>query len=108
VVESCRELQLWSLAERLCQESEKAASADQALELARLAVRVAELAPGEEAWRSRLKGYALISLANAQRLGGDPSGAEETFAQARKLWEAGAAGDPGLLLGTPASHRPLL
>jgi transcriptional regulator with XRE-family HTH domain len=59
LVEDAREFQIWSLAERLCHESEEAASdrADRALELARLAYRVAELAPdGGEAWRSRLKG----------------------------------------------------
>ena len=81
VVEDAREFQLWSLAERLCHESEEAASdrADRALELARLAHRVAELDPGGEAWRSRLEGYTLGFLANAQRVGGDLPGAEETF-----------------------------
>jgi tetratricopeptide (TPR) repeat protein len=99
LVESSEEFQLWSLAERLCHESEEAASdrADRALELARLAHRVAELAPGGEAWRSRLEGYALGFLANAQRVGGDLPGAEETFARAWNLWEAGAGCDPGLL-----------
>jgi transcriptional regulator with XRE-family HTH domain len=99
LVESAREFQIWSLAERLCHESEDAASdrADRALELARLAHRVAELAPGGEAWRSRLEGYTLGFLANARRVGGDLTGAEETFARAWKLWEAGAAADSGLL-----------
>jgi tetratricopeptide (TPR) repeat protein len=99
VVEGAREFQIWSLAERLCHESEEAASdrADRALELARLAHRVAELAPGGDAWRSRLKGYTMGFLANAQRVGGDLPAAEETFALAWKLWEAGAGSDPGLL-----------
>jgi tetratricopeptide (TPR) repeat protein len=99
LVESAREFQLWSLAERLSHESEEAASdrADRALELARLAHRVAELAPGAEAWRSRLEGYTLGFFANARRVGGDLPGAEETFARAWKLWKAGAGADPGLL-----------
>lgn len=92
LVEKAREFQTWGLAERLCHESEDAASdrADRALELAGLAQRVAELAPGEEAWRSRLQGYALAFLANAQRVANDLPRAEATFAHAWKLWEAGA------------------
>ena len=98
-VEDAREFQLWSLAERLCHESEEAASdrADRALELARLAHRVAELVPDGEIWRSRLEGYTLGFLANAQRVSGDLPGAEATFAHAWKLWEAGAGSDHGLL-----------
>ena len=93
LVESTQEFQLWALAERLCHESEDAASdrADRALELARLAHRVAELAPeGGDTWRSRLEGYALAFVANAQRVGGFLPIAEETFVRAWKLWRAGA------------------
>src|SRR5215203_262100 len=99
LVEKAREFQTWALSERLCHASEEAASdrADFALELAGLACRVAELAPGEEAWRSRLQGYALAYLANARRVANDLTGAEEAFAQAWKLWQAGAEADPGLL-----------
>jgi transcriptional regulator with XRE-family HTH domain len=98
LVESCREFQVWSLAERLCHESEEAASdrADRALELARLAHRVAELGP-EGGWRSRVEGYALGYLANAQRVSGDLPRAEETFVRAWRLWELGAGAEPGLL-----------
>jgi transcriptional regulator with XRE-family HTH domain len=99
VVEDAREFQIWSLAERLCHESEEAASdrADRALELARLAHRVAELAPCGKTWRSRLEGYTLGFLANAQRVGNDMPAAEATFARAWELWEAGAGSDQGLL-----------
>jgi len=98
-VEGAQEFQIWSLAERLCHESEEAASdrADRALELARLAHRVAELVPDGEIWRSRLEGYTLGFLANAQRVSNDMPAAEETFARAWKLWEAGAGSDHGLL-----------
>lgn len=99
LVEKAREFQTWALAERLCYASEEAASdrVDRALELARLAFRVAELAPGEEAWRSRLQGYALAFLANAKRVANDLAGAEEAFTRAWELWQAGAEADPGLL-----------
>ncbi|HEV8580944.1 MAG TPA: helix-turn-helix transcriptional regulator [Thermoanaerobaculia bacterium] len=99
LIEKAREFQTWALAERLCHESLEAApdKADRALELAELACRVAELAPGDEAWRSRLRGYALAFLANARRVGNGLQGAEEAFAQAWQLWEAGASTDPGVL-----------
>lgn len=99
LVESAREYQSWALCERLCAESERAAAADarRAVELAELAVRVAVRVPGEESWRSRLQGYAWAHLGNARRVASDLPGAEEAFGKARPLWEAGAAGDPGLL-----------
>jgi len=43
-------------------------------------------------------GYASGFLANAQRVGNDLPGAEETFARAWKLWRAGAGADPRGLL----------
>ncbi len=100
-VESAREARTWAFAELLCNKSIEAASdrADRALELAALACRVAELGPGSEEWRSRLRGYALAFLANARRVANDLDEAEKAFAQAWKLWEAGAAADPGLLAG---------
>ena len=69
----------------------------ESLELAELARLIAELTPGEETWRSRLQGFAWAHVSKARRACGDPSGAEEAFARARQLWEAGGAGDPGLL-----------
>ena len=99
LVESSPEFHSWALAERLCHESEDAAAdrADRALELASLACRVAELTPGEDAWRSRLQGYCLAFLANARRVGNDMPGAEEIFARAWKLWAQGADSAPSLL-----------
>jgi transcriptional regulator with XRE-family HTH domain len=99
LVEKAREFQTWSLAELLCDKSAEAAShrADLALELAALACRAAELAPGGEVWRSRLRGYALAFLANALRVSNKLQEADASFARALALWEAGAAADPGLL-----------
>jgi tetratricopeptide (TPR) repeat protein len=104
-VETERRYWTWALAERLCEESVRAAAhrADGAMELARLALRVAELAPGSEPWRSRLLGWVWAFVANARRVHGDLPGAEEGFVRSDRLLEAGVAADPDLLDGT----RPL-
>ena len=99
LVEKAREFQSWALAELLCEKSEAAAShrAERALELGELACRVAAVAPGGEVWRRRLQGYTLAFLANAVRVAQDLPRAQEIFARALDLWQAGAAADPGLL-----------
>ncbi|HEX3130331.1 MAG TPA: helix-turn-helix domain-containing protein [Thermoanaerobaculia bacterium] len=99
LVEKAEEYQRWYVAERLCHESEKAAShrPSIALDLARLAVRAAELSPGEAGWKARLLGYCQAFLANALRVQGELQQAEEVFAQAEALWKSGAQADPGLL-----------
>jgi len=112
LVEKVAKYRNWALSELLCEESIKAAgdSADRALELANLALRVAELAPGEEAWRQRVQGYAWAHVGNAWRVKGDLPSADEAFGRFQKLWSAGAIGDPGLLnearvLGLEAALR---
>jgi transcriptional regulator with XRE-family HTH domain len=99
LVEDTPEFRSWALCELLCKESIKAAAdnADRARELAELALFVAELVGGEASWCWRLEGYAWAHVGNARRVGGDLPGAEEAFARAGKLWEAGAPGDPRLL-----------
>src|ERR1700687_4447947 len=91
LVERSPGLQHWALVELLCAESVRAAAdhAGSALELARLALRVAELAPGEDAWRSRLQAYAWAFAANAERVGSDLVAAEGSFATAWRLWGGG-------------------
>lgn len=98
-VETQPELRQWALAELLCEESVKAAadSADRALELASLALRVAELLPGEEPWRLRVQGYAWAHVGNARRVRGDLPSAGEAFDNAKRLWEAGDIGGSSLL-----------
>lgn len=112
IVEEALEHRNWALCELLCEESVKAAgdSADRAVELAELALLIAELAPGDEAWRSRLQGYAWAHVGNARRVKGELPGAEEAFTRSRKLWEVGASSDSKLLdeariLGLEASLR---
>lgn len=112
LVEDTADFHTWALCERICAESIQAAAdnADRALDLARLALLVAERIPGDEAWRSRVQGYAWAHVANAQRVRGDLPAAEQAFATARKLWDAGASSplrflDEALVLGMEASLR---
>jgi hypothetical protein len=86
----------WALAERICEASlEAAGQPDEALDLADLALFIAEQVP-DEGWRSRVEGYCWAHLANARRAAGDPAGADEAFARAWELWKAGS--DPRGLL----------
>jgi transcriptional regulator with XRE-family HTH domain len=95
----------WAVAERLCAESERSAAhrADRAMELAKLALRVAEFAPGPERWRYRIQGYAWAFVGNSRRVQGDLAGAEEAFSYSGRFWETGAPSDSGVLDGS----RPL-
>jgi transcriptional regulator with XRE-family HTH domain/tetratricopeptide (TPR) repeat protein len=89
----------WALAERICLASESAAAdrADEALRLARLAMRIAEHVPGAD-WRLRLLGWVEPFVANALRVGGDLAASARTLAHADELWEQGATGAPAGLL----------
>jgi transcriptional regulator with XRE-family HTH domain len=103
LVSEATEYQSWALCELLCKVSaeERDRNAGHAKELAALALLTAELAPGSEPWRQRLQGYAWACLGRARQAGGDRNGAKEALARSRQLWEAGAPGDPGRLLGEP-------
>jgi tetratricopeptide (TPR) repeat protein len=99
LVKSVRKFWHWGLCVKVAAEAIAAAgnAPREALELARLALLIAERVPGEQAWRWRLEAYALAHVANCLRVTSDLRGADETFARARQLWEKGAPGDPGLL-----------
>jgi transcriptional regulator with XRE-family HTH domain len=99
LVEELDEYQTWALCEQVAAESARKAPdhPGEALELAVLALLIAERIAGEPEWSLRVQGYAWAHVGNARRACGDPAGAEEAFRRARQLWEAGAAGDPGLL-----------
>jgi transcriptional regulator with XRE-family HTH domain len=98
LVEGGREYQSWALCELLCSVSEKAAANDagKAVELAALAVRIAELVP-EEGIRQGLQGYAWAYLGNARRVQGNHPAADEAFARSDRFLSAGAPGISGLL-----------
>jgi tetratricopeptide (TPR) repeat protein len=98
VVEDAPEFQTWALAERLCDESRRAAADDaqEALHLADLALWIAGRVEGDE-FRSRLRGYAWAYKGNALRVSGHLDKAAEVFDRAWQLWKAGAGVDAGLL-----------
>jgi transcriptional regulator with XRE-family HTH domain len=87
------------LVERICAESERAAAHDtcRALELAHLALRVAELAPGEATWRAGLIGYVQVFVANALRVADDLRAADAAVATAWKLWRLADHGGDSIL-----------
>jgi tetratricopeptide (TPR) repeat protein len=95
LVERRPEIHGWALVERLCEESARTAGNDppRALELARLALRVAELAPEDEGWRCRPQGFGQAFVGNALRVGEEQDlvAAEAAFAAAWRLWRAGGA-----------------
>jgi transcriptional regulator with XRE-family HTH domain len=100
LVEECSEFQRWALVELLCEESARAAAKDAgaALDLARLAVFMAQLVHGDELWRRRLLGYARVFLANALRVAGELTAALTELAAAWALWRDSGESDPAGLL----------
>jgi tetratricopeptide (TPR) repeat protein len=90
ILERREALWLWALCERLCKESVTAApdDAEKALALAQLALQVAEAAPGSEAWRLHLQGYAWAFVGNARRVSDDLDAADEAFERSRSLLAA--------------------
>ena len=103
----------WAVSEWLALASEKAAAADaaRALELADLAVYVAQKSTeGSERWRARLEGNAWYFVGNARRVAGKLRWADEAITTADGLWEKGRPADPGvfdqgLVLDIKASLR---
>lgn len=99
VVEEGAEYQSWALCERVTAASRELAPNQprQALETAQLAVRIAELAPGDIAQRHRLQGWALFHVVNGHRACQDLDAARKAYSLAQELWTKSASGDPGLL-----------
>jgi tetratricopeptide (TPR) repeat protein len=100
MVEQRREFQSWAVVERLCEESTRAAgnAPARALALARLALRAAELVPGDPRWQSCLLGYAHAFVGNGLRVSEqDLAAAEAAFATAWRLWRAGRPSAQGPL-----------
>jgi transcriptional regulator with XRE-family HTH domain len=92
----------WSLCELICANSLTRAPDNpaRALDLADLALRVAQLCSGPREWQLRLLGYARAHRANAHRATGNLPAAASELATAKHLWGAGAAASPGPLNGT--------
>jgi transcriptional regulator with XRE-family HTH domain len=93
------DLQSWALSERAAAESIHLAPnhPQDALEAARLAQDIAKKVSGDALWRKRVEGYALAHVSNGLRVCNDLPAMGTTINHARKLWEEGEAGDPGLL-----------
>jgi tetratricopeptide (TPR) repeat protein len=89
----------WALVERLAAESIEEATdrPDEAMKLARLALRSAELAPVSEALRGCLLGYSRGHIGNAHRVAAELRSSEAEFLIARKLWPEGVTAPAGLL-----------
>lgn len=99
LVEKVQAFRTWALCERVTVESRELAPNHprQALEAAQLALRIAELVPGEVAWSLRLQGWALFHVTNGHRACQELNAARHFFLRAQDLWAKGASGDPGLL-----------
>lgn len=88
LVVGASEFQTWAVCERLCFESIREAShdADQARDLAELALTVAERSPGNKTWRNVLTGFALAFVANSWRVLGDFQQANRTMQRSDELF----------------------
>jgi transcriptional regulator with XRE-family HTH domain len=95
---SHRAARSWALAVTISHASERAAAdrADDAVELAQLALEIAEQVPWEASRRERLIAYCRAYLANALRVANGLVAAGEMMAQAKEFWRHGT--DPEGLL----------
>jgi tetratricopeptide (TPR) repeat protein len=94
LLEKVEEYRTLALVERLSAESIMVAakSPSDALELAELAVTVADhLCPGDEGLQLRAQGYAWFHVCNARRASSNLDGADAAISCATRLWKAGAS-----------------
>jgi tetratricopeptide (TPR) repeat protein len=109
VVTAGRDFQSWALAVRVSDESVTQASREieRAASLAQLAERIAELVPGPEGWRNRVRGYAAAHGPNVARVAGQLKPARAGLEWAKRLWAEGTDPDglldPGRLLDLEVS-----
>ena len=98
MVEEIEEFQTWALCELVSAKSIEVApsSPAESLELAGLALRIAQVCAGDKLLCQRAEGYAWFHVANARRVTNDLPGSGAALATGIKLWKAGASGDPGL------------
>jgi tetratricopeptide (TPR) repeat protein len=96
LVEAFPDYWSWALAVRVCEASVKSAprKPGEALDLAELALAIAERVPGDERGRSRLKSHCWAHIGNARRVVNDLAGSDEAFARAWDLRREGAESDP--------------
>ncbi len=99
IIEHGREYQTEAFLVRLCDESEQAAAdgAGDAMQLAKLAQRVAALAPGSDGQRARRTGYAWGYVANSHRATGLLPPADAALSLASGLFGESAGAECALL-----------
>jgi len=99
LVQAGRRFRSWALAELCCAESVQVAADDpgKAVELAELALHIADRCPGDPLSRSSLRSYVLAFLGNARRVLGDLVAAREAFALSRETWPANGGCGNGIL-----------
>ncbi len=95
-VETCDEFLTSAFIARLCDESVNAAPkrASDSVELADLALRVAELAPGTEAQRAGRRGQAWAFVGNARRVSNGFGEADRAFTSSCEFCGVGAGEEP--------------
>jgi transcriptional regulator with XRE-family HTH domain len=93
LVDGVESYRSWDLCELLCEESRDAAEEgeDASLELAELALYIAERIPGGEELRACAQAFAWAHLGHARRQLGDRTGAEEAFGRFRELRDQGSS-----------------
>ncbi len=110
LVEEATDFQSEALAVLLCAKSLELTprAPGEAIELAQLAVDIAEAVPGDRRRRECLQGYTWAHLGNALRVSSDLPGADQSFNRAAELWQ-GSTGigslHGSLLLELEASLR---
>lgn len=111
-VETCDEFLTPAFIARLCDESENAAArnAPDSVELAELALKVAERAPGTEGQRAERLAYAWAFVGNARRVSNEFGEAGRAFASSREFSGQGLGAeqeifDPSRQLDLEASLR---
>ena len=105
VARSSKELQTWAVVELICNESARVAAdgdAERARNLAELAVEIAGRIRATDAWRTRVRGFAMAHLAHALQASGEGDAARETMEEAERLWESGQ--DPEQVLDQGRFH----
>lgn len=100
LVAKAREYRNWALVVSLCAASIEAAadSAEEAMEWARLAVEVAvRVEKDDPAWMGKLKAYALVHVANVERVLWQLRKAASRWEEAEPLWQAAVGAYRGRL-----------
>lgn len=103
IAEASRDLASWAMCERLGLAAVELAGTapDKSRDIAEITLLLVRKTHVGPAMRRRLRGFAAACLGTAQLALGDRAGAEEALAEARRLWQAGAAASTRILSDIP-------